>query len=176
MGTTRTWVLPPSMPPVRLSTVETENPGRPSADDAATALAEIADDRRALVRQITRTAPWYYPAFALLSAITVWAPATGSVGQFTMVMALSTMALTTLESLRERTSGVTMSRPAGRRGWAILIAVGVVFIALIATSFALVVAGRAQFAPLCAAVAFVAMFVLAWLYDASFRSEVTGAR
>ena len=119
---------------------------------------------------------WFYPALALLAAIMVWAPAVGSVGQFTMVMALGTVGITSLESLRDRTSGVTTSRPAGRRGWTILIAVGVVFIALIATSFAFVVAGRTELSLLCAAVAFVAMFVLAWLYDASFRSEGTRAR
>jgi hypothetical protein len=54
--------------------------------------------------------------------------------------------------------------------------VGVVFIALFARSFALVVAGRAEFALLCAAVTFAVMFVGAWLYDGSFRSEVKRAR
>lgn len=152
--------------------MENESTEPPSADAAP---AELADDRRALLREVTRTNAWHYLAFALLSAIMVWAPATGSVWQFTLVMALGTVGLTALESLRERTSGVTMSRP-GRRGWAILIAVGVVFIALVATSFALVVAGRAEFALLCAAVTFAAMFVGAWLYDASFRSQVTHAR
>lgn len=67
------------------------------------------------------------------------------------------------------------ARPAGRRGWVILMGVGVVFLALFATSLALVIAGRAVFALLCAAVTFAAMFVCAWLYDASFRSEVTHA-
>jgi hypothetical protein len=156
--------------------MENESTQPPSADDADATLAEIADDRRALVREVTRTKAWYYPAFALLAAIMVWAPAIGSVGQFSVVMALCVVGITVLESLRERTSGVTMSRPAGRRGWTILIAVGVVFIALIATSFALVVAGRAEFALLCAAVTFAATFAAAWLYDASFRSEVTHAR
>jgi protein-S-isoprenylcysteine O-methyltransferase Ste14 len=98
----------------------------------------------------------------------VWAPAIGSMWQFTMVMALGAVGLTVLDSHRARTSGVTMSRPAGRRGWAILIAVGVVFVALIAASFAFVVAGLAEFALLCAAVTFAAMFVGAWMYDASF--------
>lgn len=156
--------------------MESESTELPSADAADAALAEIAHDRGALVREVARTGAWYYPAFAVLCAIMVWAPAIGSVGQFTMVMALSTVALTGLGALRERTSGVTMSRPSGRRGRAILIAVGVVLIALLAVSFALVVAGRAELALLCAAVTFVAMFVLAWLYDASFRSEVTHAR
>jgi lipopolysaccharide export LptBFGC system permease protein LptF len=81
-----------------------------------------------------------------------------------------------LESLRERTSGVTMSRPTGRRGLAILIAVGAVFVVLFAASLTLVIAGQAAFALLCAAVTFVAMFAGAWLYDASFRSEVTHGR
>ncbi|GAA4714815.1 hypothetical protein APR04_005245 [Promicromonospora umidemergens] len=148
--------------------MESESTGPPSAD---VALAGIADDRRALVREVTRTNAWYYLAVALLAAIMVWAPAIGSVGQFTVVMALGTMALVALESLRERTSGVAMSRPPGRRGWAILIAVGVVFIALIAASFALVVTGRGGLALLCAAVAFAAMFVLAWLYNASFIAQ-----
>lgn len=156
--------------------MESESTELPSADDADAALAEIADDRRALVREVTRTSTWYYPAFALLAAIMVWAPAIGSVGQFTVVMALGAVGLIALGSLRERTSGVTMSRPAGRRGWTILTAVGVVFIALLAASFALVIAGQAEFALLCAAVTFATMFVLAWLYDASFRSEVTHAR
>ena len=156
--------------------MESESTELPSADDADAALAEVADDRRALVREVTRTNAWFYPAFALLSAVMVWAPAIGSVGRFTLVMALGTMGLTALGSLRERTSGVTMSRPSGRRGWVILTAVGVVFIALLAVSFALVVADRAEFALLCGAVTFVVMFVAAWLYDASFRSEVTRAR
>ena len=52
---------------------------------------------------------------------------------------------------------------------------GVVFLALFATSLALVIAGRAVFALLCAAVTFAAMFLGAWLYDTSFRSEVTHA-
>ena len=119
---------------------------------------------------------WFNPALALLAAIMVWAPALGSVWQFTMVMALGAVGITWLEPLRERTSGVSRSRRKGRRGWAILIAVGVVFIALIATSFAFVVAGRAGFSLLCAVVAFVAVFVLARMHDASFRSEETRAR
>ena len=53
--------------------------------------------------------------------------------------------------------------------------VGVVVLALFATSLALVIAGRAVFALLCAAVTFAAMFLGAWLYDTSFRSEVTHA-
>ena len=145
--------------------MENESAELPSTDAAPT---EVADDRRPRVREVTRTGAWFYPAFALLAAIMVWAPAIGSVGRFSVVVALCTVGLTALEALRGRTSGVTMSRPAGRRGWTILIAVGVVFIALIATSFALVVAGRAEFALLCAAVTFAAMFALAWLYDASF--------
>jgi hypothetical protein len=145
--------------------METGSTEPPSADAA---LAASADDRRALVHEATRTsARWFYPALALLAGIMVWAPALGSVWQFTMVMALGSVGLTGLESLRERMSGVTMPRPAGRRGWAILIAVGVVFIALIATSFAFVVAGLAELSLVCAAVAFVAMFVLARMYDAS---------
>jgi hypothetical protein len=156
--------------------MENEITKPPSADDADAALAEVADDRRALIREVTRTNSWYYPAFALLAAIMVWAPAIGSVGQFTVIMALCTVALTALGSLRERASGVTMSRPAGRRGWAILIAIGAVFIALIATSFTLVVAGRAEFALLCAAATFAVMFAAAWLYDVSFRSEVAHDR
>jgi 4-hydroxybenzoate polyprenyltransferase len=119
----------------------------------------------------TRTSAWFHSAFAVLAAIMVWAPAIGSIGRFTVVTALCVVALTTLESLRERTSGAPMSRPAGRRGRAILIAVGVVFIALIATSFALVVASRGEFALLCAAVAFAVMFVLAWMHDASIRNR-----
>lgn len=147
-----------------------ENAGAepPKVDDADAALAGIADDRRALVREVARTNVWFYLVFAILAAIMVWAPAIGSVGQFTIVIALCAAGLSGLDSLRARTSGGTMSRPAGRRGRAILIAVGVVFIALIAMSFALVVAGRAEFAILCAAVTFAAMFVLAWMYDASF--------
>jgi hypothetical protein len=164
-----------SVLPARVPTMENESTELPSADDADAAPAEIADDRRALVREVTRTNVWFYPATAILAAIMVWAPAIGSVWQFTVVMALGSVGLTALESLRERTSGVTMSRP-GRRGWAILIALGVVFIALLAASFALVVAGRAEFALLCAAVTFAVMFVATWLYDASFRSEVTPAR
>ena len=156
--------------------MESESTELPSADDADTTLTQIADDRRALVREVTRTNPWYYPAVSLLAAIVVWAPAIGSPVSFTVVVALCALGLTTLESLRGRTSGVTMSRPAGRRGLAILIAVGVVFIALFATSLALVVAGRAEFALLCAAVTFAVMFVAAWLYDVSFRSEVTHDR
>lgn len=155
--------------------MENESAERPSADDADAALAEIADDRRALVREVTRTSLWYYPAVSLLAAIVVWAPAIGSPVPFTVVVALCALGLTSLESLRERTSGVTMSRPAGRRGWTILIAVGAVFITLFTTSLALVIADQAAFAPPCAAVTFVAMFVAAWLYDASFRSEVTHA-
>lgn len=154
--------------------MENESAQSPPADAA---LAEIADDRRQLVREATRTNTWwFYPALALLAAIMVWAPALGSVGQFTMVMALGTVGITSLEPVRERTSGVTTSRPNGRRGWAILSAVGVVFIALIAASFAFVVAGRAEFSLLCAAVTFVVLFVLARMYDASFRSEGTRAR
>ena len=149
---------------------------RPSADDGECALAGAANGRRALVRGTTRTSTWYYPAVALLAAIVVWAPAIGSPVPFTVVVALCALGLTMLESLRERTSGGATSRPAGRRGWAILIAVGAVFIALFATSFALVIADRAEFALVCAAVTFVAMFVAAWLYDTSFRSEVAHAR
>jgi hypothetical protein len=105
-----------------------ESTGLPSADDAA--LAEIAGDRRALVRAVTRTNAWFCPGLAILSAVMVRAPTTGSV-------------------------------------WC--------FIALLAASFALVVAGRAGFALLCAAVTFVARFVAAWSYDASLRSEVAHA-
>lgn len=153
--------------------MENERAELPSDD----ALTQVAHERRARGREGTRTDTWWFnPALALLAAIMVWAPALGSVWRFTMVMALGTVAITTLESLRERTRGVTRSRPAGRRGWTILIAVGVVLIALIATSFAFVVAGRAELSLLCAAVTFVAMFGLAWLYDASFRSEVPEAR
>ena len=148
--------------------MESESTEPPSADAA---LAKIADDRRALVREVTRTNTWYYPAVALIAAIVVWAPAIGSPVPFTVVVALCALGLTMLESLRERTSGVTMSRPAGRRGWAILIAVGVVFIALFAASSALVVAGRGELALLCAVVTFAAVFVLAWLYDASFIAQ-----
>lgn len=157
----------------KVSTMGDVSAELPSADAA---LAEVADDRPALVREVTRTNLWHYLAFAALAAIMVWAPAIGSVWRFTMVMALCIMGLGALETLRERTSGVTMSRPAGRRGLAILIAVGVVFIAVFATSFALVIGGLAEFALLCAAVTFAAMFVGAWLYDASFRSEVKRAR
>ncbi|MEU4362151.1 hypothetical protein [Promicromonospora sp. NPDC023987] len=151
--------------------MESENTELSPANGADAALAGIADDRRALVREVARTSPWYYPAVSLLAAIVVWAPAIGSPVPFTVVVALCALGLMMLDSLRERTSGVTMPRPAGRRGWAILIAVGAVFIALIAASFALVVAGRSELSLVCAAVAFVAMFVLAWLYDASFIAQ-----
>lgn len=158
-----------------VSTMESESTEQPSPDDADAALAQIADDRRALVREVARTNAWYYPAFAFLAAIVVWAPAIGSTAQFTVVVALCSVGLAALESFRVRTSGVNMSRPSSLRGVMILVTVGVAFIALFAASVTFVSAGRSAIALLCAAVTFVTMFVSAWFYDANFRSEMTHA-
>lgn len=134
---------------------------QPSAD----AVAERGNDQRAPVPATPRPGGWPHLAFAGLAAITVWAPATGSVGRFTVVVALCTVGLTTLERLRERTTPAARPQPTGRRGWAILTVVGVVFIALLATSFAFVVAGRPELTLLCSAVTFAAMLVGALWYD-----------
>ncbi|WP_285100709.1 hypothetical protein [Promicromonospora sp. MEB111] len=115
---------------------------------------------------------WYYLTFSPLAAIMVWAPVTSSPLRFTVVVALCTVGLATLETHHERTVGVRMRR-AGRRGIAVLIGVGVVFLGLMITSFALVVAGQAELTLLCAAITFAAMFLGARLYDASVRPEMT---
>jgi hypothetical protein len=70
--------------------MESEDSELPRANVADPALARIADDRRALVREVTRTNAWHHLAVALLAAIMVWAPAIGSVGQLSVVMALGT--------------------------------------------------------------------------------------
>jgi cell division septal protein FtsQ len=70
------------MPRETVVTMENESAELPSTDAA---LTEVADDRRPRVRGVTRTGAWFYPGFAILAAIMVWAPAIGSVGQFSVV-------------------------------------------------------------------------------------------
>lgn len=119
-----------------------------------------------------RTNVWHYMAFSTLAAIMVWAPATGSPLRFTFVVALCTVGLATLETHRERTTGIGR-RQTGRRGIAVLVGVSVVFLGLMVTSFVLVLAGLAELTLLCAAATFAAMFAGARLYDASVRPATT---
>ncbi|MFZ4843229.1 hypothetical protein [Mycetocola saprophilus] len=70
-----------------------------------------------LARRLRRTARWYHPAIALVCALTVWAPATGSVFGFTMVTAYAAILGCAAEALRVRQLGTKLRRPTGTRGW-----------------------------------------------------------
>lgn len=152
--------------------MESENTESPSPYEAGDAISQIQKDRGTLARNIAHTGRWYYPLFALFSAIVVWAPATESVLRFTIIAGSCSTALFVIEYLRDRETGIIMSRPAGRLGWIVLIVLSFVFVALVVVSAAFAISGMHSTVLLTAAVTFVVMYFGAWIYDRSIRAEV----
>lgn len=152
--------------------MESKVTGIPPEHEARDAIRQIQEDRGTLARRIARPGRWYNPLVALVAAIVVWAPSTGSVLQFTMIASFCGVGLWNIEYLRDRETGVVLRRPAGRLGWIILIVLSVVFVAMVVASVVLTSSGMPGYGLLTATITFVAMYIGAWLYDRSIRSDL----
>ncbi|MBG6189086.1 hypothetical protein IWX64_000006 [Arthrobacter sp. CAN_A212] len=88
--------------------------------DVREALDAMEADRHVLGQRMTAETRWAAPAQGLAAALLIAAPAAGVPGVF-FVLALSTGLFLAVELVFRKRSGLSISRPAGPRGMALLV-------------------------------------------------------
>lgn len=104
--------------------------------DARDALSAVETDRERLGDRMTAETHWAAPAQGLAAAVLIGAPAAGIPGVF-VVLAASIALFIVIEWAFRRRSGLTISRPAGPRGMALLVVLTVLLSGLTMLSSAL---------------------------------------
>ena len=107
--------------------------GQRDAASAREAIDAIAVDRHRLAARFTAETWWVAPAQALAVAAVIAAPAAGIPGPMSVVTAIATIALVSIEHHFRKRTGISTNRPAGPASLAVLI----VLCTLIVTAFAL---------------------------------------
>lgn len=145
------------------------------ADSARDALDGLHADRDRLAERYERQPAWAVPAQALCVAVLVGSPLAG-VGWMSVWAAVAVLGLLGVERAVRRSTGLSVTRPAGPRGIAVLIVLGVLSLALYVVAL---LAGLGGEDPLivgaAAAGAFVVTLIGGLLYDRVYVAEVRRA-
>jgi len=142
---------------------------------ASDALSAVEADRRKLGDRMTAETHWAAPAQGLAAALLIGAPAAGIPGVF-LVLAASLALFIGIEWAFRRRSGLTISRPAGPRGMALLVALAVLLSGLSLLSFALWAFDLVAWIAPVALVGGLLMALGVRTYDRTYSNEVRRAR
>ena len=143
--------------------------------DARDALSAVETDRQRLGDRMTAETHWAAPAQGLATAVLVGAPAAGMPGVF-VVLAASIALFVVIEWAFRRRSGLSISRPAGRRGMALLVLLAVLVSGLSMLSSALWAFDLAAWIVPVALVGGLLMALGVRAYDRTYSDEVRRAR
>jgi uncharacterized membrane protein HdeD (DUF308 family) len=143
--------------------------------DARDALLAVETDRQRLGDRMTAETHWAAPAQGLAAALLIGAPAAGIPGVF-FVIAASMALFIGVEWVFRRRSGLSISRPAGPRGMALLVLLGVLLGVLSALSYGLWVFDLVAWIAPVALLGGVLMAFGVVSYDRMFADEVRRAR
>lgn len=142
--------------------------------DAASALESLTNDRSRIGQRITAETWWAAPAQGLGVALIIAAPAGGPAWAW-MFFLLSVGVLIGVEVLFRRRSGFSITRPAGRHGvWVLVALFAIVFLACVA-SVTLALFGLIGWVIAVAATAGVATALASAMYDRVYVAEVRRA-
>ncbi|MBX0301245.1 hypothetical protein K2F54_14820 [Cryobacterium sp. 1639] len=143
--------------------------------DARDSLSAVETDRERLGDRMTAETHWAAPAQGLAAAVLIGAPAAGIPGVF-VVLAVGIMLFVGIEWAFRRRSGLSISRPAGPRGMALLVLLTVLLSGLGMVSFALWVFDMAAWILPVAVVGGLLMALGVRAYDHTYSDEVRRAR
>ncbi|MFW5415746.1 hypothetical protein J0910_03875 [Nocardiopsis sp. CNT-189] len=149
-----------------------EPPHGGTPEEARAALAALQADRAALAERIA-SPWWYHPALAAVMAAFAVSPATSAPG---VLVVGGSVALIFLVQAQEKGSGLSVTRPAGPRSLAVLLAYGAVAIALVVASLVLAAAGERPWIAATAGLAFASMLGGGLVYDRVYRAELRDGR
>jgi hypothetical protein len=143
--------------------------------DARDALSAVEADRRRLGDRMTAETYWAAPAQGLAAALLIVAPAAGIPGLF-LLLAASLALFIGVEWFFRRRSGLSISRPAGPRGMALLVVLGVLLGVFSALSYGLWAFDLVAWIVPVALLGGVLMAFGVISYDRIFANEVRRAR
>ncbi|CAO1654010.1 DUF2568 domain-containing protein [Salinibacterium sp. NYA9b] len=142
---------------------------------ARDALLAVETDRRRLGVRMTAETPWAAPAQGLAAALFLGAPVVGLPGVF-FAVAASIGIMVGVELIFRKRSGLSISLPAGPRGIALLILLGVLIGGLSVLSFALWVLGMVAWIVPLALFGGLLTTVCVVGYDRTYAREVRSAQ
>lgn len=143
--------------------------------DARDALDGLGADRERLAERYSRQPAWAVPAQALAVAVLVASPALGF-PWMSVLAAGAVFGLYGVERAVRRATGLSVTRPAGPRGLAVLIVLGVLSLGLYGATLVIGVGGGdLRFVGAAALAAFVLTLAGGLLYDRVYLREVRRA-
>ncbi|WP_127794300.1 hypothetical protein [Agromyces sp. LHK192] len=145
-----------------------------AAAHARTALKAIGDDRSRIGELMTAETRWAAPAQGAGAALLVAAPAAGLQWAWLLFVA-STSVFIGVELLFRRRSGLSVTRPAGPNGLALLIALALLLLGSLGASLALAVLGLDGWVLVVAAGAGIVFALGTVAYDRVYAAEVLRA-
>jgi len=148
--------------------MESNNAQTPAA--AHDALRGLEGDRVRLALR-TRSPRWYYPVLALVTAAITLAPLAGGVWVFVLI-AFACLAIIGIERAFVVATGISTNRVPGPRSLMVLVAMGVVVLAMLLVAVIATNLGQSVWAVVAGAVSFLTMFPGGLVYDHFYGQEL----
>ncbi|MDY0914506.1 hypothetical protein [Rathayibacter festucae] len=137
---------------------------------AREALATLNADRQMLADRL-RAPVWYYPLLGIAAALVIGSPGAEAPGQ-SILVTFGCIGLVFLSLAHRRITGMMVTRMAGPRSLAFAVALSVVVVLLLGTSFALAAVGQSGWVWMTATAAFAATWIGGGLYDRAYDREL----
>ena len=137
---------------------------------ARDALRGIEGDRVQLGLR-TRSPRWYYPVLAVATAAITLAPLAGGVWVFVLI-AVACFVIVAIERAFVVATGISTNRDPGPRSLMVLVAMGVVVLAMLLVAVIATNLDQAVWAVVAGAVSFLAMFPGGLVYDHFYGQEL----
>lgn len=142
--------------------------------DSANILETLSTDRGRIGERITSETWWAAPAQGLGAALIVVAPAAGLAWAW-LPFVLSVGVFVGVEVLFRKRSGFGITRPAGPRGWWLLVALFLIFFFSFVLSLGFALFGLTGWVVAVAVAAGVATALIVVAYDRAYAAEVRHA-